>query len=182
MKAIEIHGKKYYPVAERVKQFRKDHPEYGVQTNVVNISDDSVLMRAVVTNDVGNIISTGHAFERLDWGKINTRSMVENCETSAVGRALGFLGIGIEDDIASADEMAGVDNSGELSYEQQSLIESLIQKATIPEAHVKRIMAELATMTAKRATQCIKYLKENQANDSIKSTADIDREMKKHGV
>ena len=53
----------------------------------------------------GNIVSTGYAQEEKTTSFVNETSFVENCETSAVGRALGFLGIGIKDSIASADEL-----------------------------------------------------------------------------
>ena len=55
---------------------------------------------------MGDIVATGHAQEDKASSNINKTSYVENCETSAVGRALGFLGIGIETSIATADEVA----------------------------------------------------------------------------
>ena len=59
----------------------------------------------MIRNKDGNVVSTGYAQEEKATGFVNETSFVENCETSAVGRALGFLGIGIKDSIASADEL-----------------------------------------------------------------------------
>jgi hypothetical protein len=53
----------------------------------------------------GNIVSTGHAHEVKGSSNINKTSHIENCETSAVGRALAMLGIGIDTSIASANEV-----------------------------------------------------------------------------
>ena len=56
-------------------------------------------------NEKGETIAQGMAQEDRTSSRINQTSYVENCETSAVGRALGFLGIGIETSIATADEV-----------------------------------------------------------------------------
>ena len=64
-------------------------------------------MKATIYYPDGRIASSGHAKEDMDGSRINQRNHVENCETSAVGRALGFLGIGIsEGSIASYEEVA----------------------------------------------------------------------------
>ena len=65
-------------------------------------------MKATVYNDENEILATGHAGE-VKGGIINTVSMIENCETSAVGRALGFAGFGIDGGIASEQEIQKVE-------------------------------------------------------------------------
>jgi hypothetical protein len=62
-------------------------------------------MKATITNPDGHVVATGHAYEDKDASRINQRNHVENCETSAVGRALGFLGIGSDGRIASYEEV-----------------------------------------------------------------------------
>ena len=62
-------------------------------------------MKAIIKDSDGNIKSTGYAYEKEGSTFINKTSFIENAETSAVGRALGFLGIGIDAAIASADEV-----------------------------------------------------------------------------
>ena len=74
----------------------------GVKTSKVL---DSIIIKCVIRNKDGNIVSTGYAQEEKTTSFVNETSFVENCETSAVGRALGFLGLGIKDSMASADEL-----------------------------------------------------------------------------
>jgi hypothetical protein len=103
---VRIHGKEYLTVARRINDFRASHPQYGVHTEILSIDENTVVCRAVITDDAGRQLSSGIAEEHRRSSKINQTSATENCETSAVGRALAFLGMaGTE--IASADEVAG---------------------------------------------------------------------------
>jgi len=63
-------------------------------------------MTATIKDEHGRVLATGHAFEKKASTFINQTSYIENCETSAVGRALGILGIGVDTAIASAEEVA----------------------------------------------------------------------------
>lgn len=103
---VRIHGKEYLTVARRINDFRAMHPDYGVHTEILSIDENTVVCRAVITDAEGRQLSSGIAEEHRRASKINQTSATENCETSAVGRALAFLGMaGTE--IASADEVAG---------------------------------------------------------------------------
>jgi len=64
-------------------------------------------MKTTVTPDVENPdrYFTGFAHEDESKSQINRTSAIENCETSATGRALGLLGLGSESSIASAEEV-----------------------------------------------------------------------------
>jgi len=108
MKTIDIKGKPYVTVNERLKYFRGENAYKGWQlvTSIVNADADMCLIKAEVIDDDGRVVSTGHAYEESANGFINKTSHVENCETSAVGRALGNLGIGIDDSVASFEEVA----------------------------------------------------------------------------
>lgn len=100
---VNIHNKDYYTVAERIANFRTNHPEYTVSTELVS-NTQYVIVKASILNGE-QLIATGYAEEERDSSNINRTSAVENCETSAVGRALAFFGLaGTE--IASADEVA----------------------------------------------------------------------------
>ena len=101
---IKIHNKEYLTVAERINTFREAHPDWCVTTELV--SDDGILvvMKATIA-DHERVLSTGYAEEIRGSSMINKTSALENAETSAVGRALAFFGLG-GTEIASADEVA----------------------------------------------------------------------------
>ena len=106
--------KPYVQVNDRVQGFRKLYPEGIIKTEmVVYIPDDYCVFKCEIYNDKVGLLATGYAQETVEKNKnINRTSMLENCETSAVGRALGFLGIGSVDSIASADEVNKAMNKG----------------------------------------------------------------------
>lgn len=104
---IEIKGKdgttrEYHTVAKRVRDFRADHPEWSIITEVTS-AGDQVRVRAEILDNLGRKLATGHAEENRAFG-INRTSAVENCETSAVGRCLAMLSYG-GSEIASAEEV-----------------------------------------------------------------------------
>ena len=96
----------YVMVNERVKAFRAICPGGCISTEIISLEDGVVTMRAVITDENKNVIATGMAQEKETSSFINKTSFIENCETSAVGRALGFAGIGIDGSMASAEEVA----------------------------------------------------------------------------
>jgi hypothetical protein len=100
---VKIHGKEYKTVALRVQEFRTDFPGHSLVTDIVKIDDDQCIVKAMVVKD-SVIIATGHAQEFRKASQINGTSYVENCETSAIGRALACLGIG-GTEFASANEV-----------------------------------------------------------------------------
>jgi len=108
---INIHGKPYVEVKDRVAQFRKDQPEWAISTEVLNFDAASghILIKASVHDEAERLRATGIAHEYQDdkTSMVNATSYVENCETSAIGRALACLGYGIEESYASADEVQG---------------------------------------------------------------------------
>jgi hypothetical protein len=108
LKTIKVQGgKEYAEVHTRVNYFRSSekYKDWGEDCEVVSQSDSSILMKATIYNPEGRVVSSGHAYEEKDGSRINQRNHVENCETSAVGRALGFLGIGSDGSIASYEEV-----------------------------------------------------------------------------
>jgi len=113
MKTIDIKGKPYISVNERIKEFHKLYPNGSIATRIHSLENGVVVMRSIVTPDVSEQqrIFTGVAYEKEGSTFINKTSYVENCETSAVGRALGMLGIGIDVSIASADEVKNAVNN-----------------------------------------------------------------------
>ena len=101
---VKIHGKEYKTVALRIQEFREKHPDFTIQTELVEANDTLVVMKATISQG-DQVIATGYAEEVRTASKINRTSALENAETSAVGRALAFFGLG-GSEIASADEVA----------------------------------------------------------------------------
>ena len=106
-KTTNIRGKQYVEVNERIKFFRQEEQYKGwsISTSIVHIDSDEVVMCTSILDNEGSVIATGHAHEVKGSSNINKTSHIENCETSAVGRALAMLGIGIDASIASANEV-----------------------------------------------------------------------------
>lgn len=107
-KTTNIRGKEYVEVNQRILYFRTA-PEYkgwSLDTELIHLEKDSCVIRAVIRNEKGETIATGFAQEDRTSSHINKTSYVENCETSAWGRALANLGIGIESSIASSNEVS----------------------------------------------------------------------------
>lgn len=125
-KTTNIKGKQYVEVNERVKAFRtlSEYEGYGLVTSLLHLDENSVVVQATITDTEGNVVAQGMAQEDKSSSRINQTSFVENGETSAVGRALGFLGIGIDTSIATADEVdmaiAKQDNSPAPSRSQST--------------------------------------------------------------
>ena len=105
MKSVDIKGKQYVMVNERIKEFRKLHPNGQILNQVMANADGQVMFQCKIMVD-GVLVATAHAYEKEGSSFINKTSYIENCETSAVGRALGMYGIGIDTSLASADEVA----------------------------------------------------------------------------
>ncbi len=119
MKITKIKGKDYIEVAERVKEFNKLYPNGQIWTEV-SYEGNYVRFKATIYPDVEKLRSfNGHAEEDRTQGNINKTNATENAETSAVGRALGLMGIGIIDSIASADEVThAIHKQEEPRYEE----------------------------------------------------------------
>ena len=111
MKTVNIKGKEYVEVNERVKHFVANYKGWSIETELLSNEGGVCVFKAIVKDDTGVVKATGHAYEREDSTYINKTSYIENCETSAVGRALGFLGIGIDTSIASSDEVTNAINN-----------------------------------------------------------------------
>lgn len=105
MKTINIHGKEYAPVNERLKHFLENYKDHRIVTELVHHDPESCVVAATIYNGEDRVVATAHAQEDRSSTRINQTSYIENCETSAVGRALGFFGIGIDGGIASAEEV-----------------------------------------------------------------------------
>ena len=96
LKSVNIKGKEYVEVNERLRYFRSTYPNYSLTSEVLEKTDKSILVLATIINEDGRVIATGMAEEEKGSTFINKTSYVENCETSAWGRALANFGIGLD--------------------------------------------------------------------------------------
>jgi len=138
MKTVNIKGKQYVEVSERVKEFHNRFKEGSITTEIVSHADGVVVMKATVrpyAQTSPEICYTGFAFEKQDDKRslVNQTSYIENCETSAVGRALGFCGIGIDASIASADEVKNAVQQELISIEKLKQLQAYVIEAEADE-------------------------------------------------
>ena len=128
LKTVNIKGKEYVEVNERIKAFRTlpEYKGYSLETEIHSLDNGVVTMKAIIKDADGVIKATGYAQEKENSTFINKTSYIENCETSAWGRALGNLGIGIDTSVASAEEVQNaINNQEQTPNNDLDLIEGL---------------------------------------------------------
>mgnify|MGYP003666956400 FL=1 len=134
---INIHGKEYKTVAERVNEFYTKYAGFtrSIVTEILKDENNIVQVKATVRVDnnsliplpdspdayVFSLLGTGHAEEDRGKGRINDTSALENAETSAIGRALASIGLG-GTEFASADELSNA------LHQQENVINKPVQK------------------------------------------------------
>lgn len=111
LKTTDIKGKAYTEVNQRILGFRQLYPNGTIETSILSNENGVCVMEAIIKDEEGKILAKGHAFETQGSSYINKTSYIENCETSAIGRALGVLGIGAETSIASKEEIEKVEDA-----------------------------------------------------------------------
>jgi hypothetical protein len=108
-KAIQFKGKAYVQVKDRVDYFNNTYPLGCIETQLVEIKDSMVIFKAVAIPDTTQPTRFFTGYSQASFNDtnsfVNKTSALENAETSAVGRALAFMGIGVIDSIASVDEI-----------------------------------------------------------------------------
>lgn len=165
LKTTEIKGNSYVEVNQRIKAFRQLFPDGFIKTDLVSLEDGMCVIKATVgmydkylhdvdgekgwwstTHDV--ILATGYAYEKEQSSYINKTSFIENCETSAVGRALGMLGIGIDTSVASAEEVRNAINQQEMNAEHgKAETKAKAQKAQADDPIISSDKVEIAVAT-----------------------------------
>ena len=106
-KTTNIRGKQYVEVNERIKFFRQEdeYKNWTISTEFTALDSEMCVCKCIIADTNQRVVATGHAHEERSSSHINKTSYVENCETSAIGRALAMMGIGIDTSIASANEV-----------------------------------------------------------------------------
>lgn len=146
IRTTDIKGRAYAEVNQRIKAFRMLFPDGFIRTEIVSIEDGICVMRAHVGYNLPEgdpvIIGEGTAYEKETSSFINKTSYIENCETSAVGRALGMAGFGIDTSVASFEEVANAianQNAPETAQNAQKRTKAQKADNSTPEAENARI-------------------------------------------
>ena len=166
-------SKDYAEVNQRVKAFRMVYPTGSIDTEMLNNENGICIFRAIVRDGLGNILATGTAYEKENSTFINKTSYIENCETSAVGRALGMAGFGIDTSIASAEEvqnaMANQKEEPKVVKATEAQIKIIVNR--LNEEQIKKVtdgfgVKDLSEITIEQASAVIKKLpKEEKTNE-----------------
>jgi hypothetical protein len=80
----------YLPVAPRIAWFRKEHPYWSIITEVEQLADKAVIMKATIRDMTGTVIATARKKETQN----GFPDYIEKAETGAIGRALAMCGYG----------------------------------------------------------------------------------------
>lgn len=172
LSTIDVKGKDYVEVNERIKAFRKLYPTGSIQTEMISNVDGVCIFKAIVGyyNDdatILKVLGTGTAYEKEGSTFINKTSYIENAETSSIGRALGMCGIGINTSVASYEEVANAinnqNNTTDKKIEQMQNILKLIDETGV-DLEVIKNKYEIDSL--------------NKAND--KQLNEIEDTLKKH--
>lgn len=121
IKTTDIKGKDYAEVNQRIKAFRMVFPQGAIKTEMISNENGVCIFKALVIDEEGKLLGTGTAYEKENSTFINKTSYIENCETSAVGRALGMCGFGIDTSVASAEEV----ENAQLQQEGEKTIDKI---------------------------------------------------------
>jgi hypothetical protein len=155
-RVVDIKGRQYETVASRVERFRQDHADWTIETSIVALDADQVVMKAAILDAGGRLIATGHSQEFRASSQINRTSALENCETSAIGRALASFGIG-GSEFATANEVLNAIHQQGKSPVAAAMQEVQIEPEVMP--ILQELAAELVDLVEHQNEPRIAYLK-----------------------
>lgn len=161
----EIKGNQYAAVSQRIKAFRMLFPTGMIATDIISNENGVCIIKATVgflnENGERQVLGTGIAYEKENSSFINKTSYIENCETSAVGRALGMCGLGIDSDVASYDEVATATVNQEaekpISAEQKKALTKMMKEDNIPDGYICELysVGDIKELTVRKFTNLV---------------------------
>ena len=179
LQTTNIKGKDYVQVNERVKAFRKVYPTGYIIPIMVSNENGVCVFEAEVgfydyPEDGGPArvvrLAKGTAYEVQSASYINKTSYIENCETSAIGRALGFAGFGLDVAIASAEEVINAveqqNRTATISASEAEILRKVLIDNNI---NIKKLMLQYRVKDLKELT-AEQYAKINQDIAAWKET------------
>ena len=149
--------KEYPMVTEKVKAFKSICPNGTILTELIRDDGKTCIFKAII-KDGDTILGCGHAKEDKDEGLVNKTSYIENCETSAVGRALSFAGFSGDASIASAEEVV-------MALEQQNRADKNTIMGIMSKAKKDDVSIDL--ICKKYGIEHLNQLSNDQANEII---------------
>lgn len=165
LRSTDVKGKEYFEVNQRIKAFRMVYPQGGIYTDMVSNENGVCVIKATVgffdEDGEFKVLGTGTAYEKENSTFINKTSYIENCETSAVGRALGMAGFGIDVSVASAEEVQNAINNQEEQEEpkatekQVKMIGDLYKVEELDSIKQKCNISSIEELTVKQASALI---------------------------
>lgn len=161
IKTTDIKGKEYAEVNQRIKAFRMVYPEGTINTELISNNAGICIFQARVYAGlyaVDNLLAVGHAYEKEGSSFINKTSYIENCETSAVGRALGMAGFGIDTSVASYEEVETAIANQPIEKKDIKIITQMAEKYNKDIFDICKAYSvdELKDMTKAQYADCIK--------------------------
>lgn len=86
-------GKDYLPVAYRIVWFREKHPDWGIETVIERLPNETYFAKATIKDEQGRVRATSH---KIESHKNFPKGAAEKAETGAIGRALALCGFGTQ--------------------------------------------------------------------------------------
>lgn len=163
-KAIKIQGKDYVLVSDRIIYFNEKYPNGAIVTKLKTPPEsDVIVIRAEIVPDTNHLerAFTGYSQAVKGAGFINKTAALENAETSAVGRALAMMGIGVIDSVASVDEIKKAEGTDYKLAEAKG-----------------KVLTAFITAGVKELSNQKLFIKQTLDQDTIQSIADADKVIK----
>jgi hypothetical protein len=149
---VDIKGKPYAEVNKRIIAFRKLMPNGLILPKIEKLDNGLIVMSCEIYDEDNKLLAKAHSYEKEDYGFINKTSYIENCETSVIGRALGICGFGIDNSVASAEEV-------DVAIKKQDILNNPISEERLQE--IKDLIEETSTDIDK----FLKFYKLKSLND-----------------
>lgn len=161
IKTTDIKGKDYAEVNQRIKAFRMVYPNGRIKPTMISNENGVCIFRVEIFSERCTLLAVGHAYEKEGSTFINQTSYIENCETSAVGRALGMCGFGIDTSVASAEEVENAIANQSLPAKGTTTTKKEIQKQVDQQINYKKMLMD---KLKELGLDIPKYCRENKVN------------------